>query len=119
MKNAVYSRYIEHIRTLHDSILKSSGETTSQLRTAVGIASARLSGSAGGEAEVLPLALEHYVRKVALHAYRITDKDIENLRAAGWSDEALFELTISAALGAGMARLNVGLAALKGSGDAH
>lgn len=113
------SRYAEHIRALSESILNSPGETTFQLRNVVRIASARLSGRVGSEGEVLPQSLENYVRKVALFAYRITDEDIEDMHAAGYSDEAIFELTISAALGAGMTRMNIGLAALKGGEDAR
>jgi alkylhydroperoxidase/carboxymuconolactone decarboxylase family protein YurZ len=43
---------------------------------------------------------------------------IEALRNAGYSEEAIFEMTLSAAIGAGQARLERGLAALKGVQDA-
>jgi alkylhydroperoxidase family enzyme len=46
------------------------------------------------------------------HAYRIVDADTEALAQAGWSDEAIFELTLAASLGAGLRRLDAGLAAL-------
>ena len=55
---------------------------------------------------------------MALHAYRTTDQDIVALRTAGYSEDAIFEITLSAALGAGLARLERGLAALKGGQDA-
>jgi alkylhydroperoxidase family enzyme len=54
---------------------------------------------------------------VALHAYKTTDADIEKLLQAGYSEDAIFEITLSAALGAGRARLERGLAALKGEKD--
>jgi alkylhydroperoxidase family enzyme len=41
------------------------------------------------------------------HAYRVVDADVEALRDAGWSEEAIFELTIAAALGAGLRRLEL------------
>jgi len=56
-----------------------------------------------------------YVEKVALHAYRVTDADIDGLREAGYSEDAVFEITLSAALGAGLGRLERGMAALRGT----
>jgi hypothetical protein len=52
------------------------------------------------------------VEKLRLHAYRVADNDIERLCVAGYSEDQIFEVTIAAALGAGDARLRVGLAAL-------
>ena len=57
--------------------------------------------------------LVSYVKKIALHAYKTTDEDIEVLLKAGYSEDAIFEITLSGALGAGMARLERGLAVLK------
>jgi len=65
-----------------------------------------------------PPALVAYVKKVALYAYKTNEDDIEALRRAGYSEDAIFEITVSAALGAGMTRLERGLAALKGDTDA-
>src|SRR2546421_227979 len=47
-------------------------------------------------------------------AYTATDEDLAALQRAGHSDDALFEVTVSAALGAALARLERGLAALRG-----
>jgi len=55
-----------------------------------------------------------YVDKIALRAYSITDADIDAIREAGFSEDAIFEITLSAALGAGIARLERGLQAVKG-----
>lgn len=57
-------------------------------------------------------AVEHYVDVVRRHAYRITDRDVERVRDAGLDDDAIFELTAAAALGAGGERLRVGLSLL-------
>jgi len=54
----------------------------------------------------------HYVDTVARHAYRVTDEDVEALRAGGFSEAQILELTIAAALGAGARRLDAALAAL-------
>jgi hypothetical protein len=60
------------------------------------------------------VALRPYLNKVSHYAYKVTDRDIEALKTQGYSEEAIFELTISAAVGAGLSRLNQGLAALNG-----
>jgi alkylhydroperoxidase family enzyme len=63
-------------------------------------------------AEGLAEPLSGYVEKLRRHAYRVQDSDIEQLHAAGYSEDQIFEVTIAAALGAGDARLRVGLSAL-------
>jgi alkylhydroperoxidase family enzyme len=42
---------------------------------------------------------------VRLHAFRVVDADVDALRAAGWSDEQIFELTVATALSVGLERL--------------
>ena len=49
-------------------------------------------------------------------SYRVTDDDIEGLLAAGYSQDAIFEITVAAALGAASHRLEAGLRALKQEG---
>ena len=111
-------RYTEHNRSLAEAILHSPGETSSALRCASEAHAAQLSGRASSQVSQLPPEVERYLSKVALHAYKVTDGDIEALRIAGYNEDAIFELTLSAALGAGMARLEQGLAALKGATNA-
>lgn len=53
-----------------------------------------------------------YVGKVHQQATEVTDQDVEALRAAGFSDERIFELTVAAATGAGFRRLDAVLALL-------
>jgi alkylhydroperoxidase family enzyme len=60
----------------------------------------------------VPADLAAYIRKVTLHAHRITDRDVNSLKQAGYSEDALFEITISAAVGAATTRLEAGLASL-------
>ena len=59
-----------------------------------------------------PPAFEAYVEKVRLHAYEITDAEVEELKDAGTEDE-IFEYTVSAAVGAGLERLDAALAVLE------
>jgi alkylhydroperoxidase family enzyme len=53
-----------------------------------------------------------YLDKVRTHAYRVTDADVQALKDAGYSEDQIFEHTVSAAVGAGLARLEAGLGAL-------
>lgn len=112
------SRYTRHTQALSDGVLNSPGEVNSSLRRAVEAQAAELSGRASHQVGHVPAELEGYITKVARSAYKVTDQDIEALCAAGYSEDAIFELTLSAALGAGMVRLERGLSALKGEIDA-
>ncbi len=113
-------RYATYTVRLVDRVLTTPGHTATELRRAVlarafGAASSPLSGTERGiGSEGLPAALAAYVDKVAGHAYTVTDEDLGALERAGSSDDALFELTVSAALGAALGRLERGLAALRG-----
>ena len=114
-------RYAPYTARLVDGVLTQPGHTPPELRRAVLARAAALSGT--GPPSSFPLsgtergsggedALAAYVDTVAQHAYRVTDEHISRLRQAGHSDDALFEMTVSAALGAALGRLERGMAAL-------
>ena len=107
-------QHAANIQCLIDAVLTSPGDTDSALRRAVEKQAAELGGRSAAQTDQVPPELATYVKKVALHAYKTTEEDIEALRQAGYSEDAIFEITLSAALGAAMARLERGLAALKG-----
>jgi alkylhydroperoxidase family enzyme len=94
------------------SVLGDDGHLPSDTRRAVEALSAELGGGPAGEG--VPDDLAAFVEKVALHAYKTTDADIEKLKEAGYSEDAIFELIVSAAVGAGRARYERGMAALRG-----
>jgi alkylhydroperoxidase family enzyme len=54
-----------------------------------------------------------YLEKVRLHAYRVTDADVQRLKDEGFSEDEIFEHTVSAAVAAGLERLDAGLRALR------
>ena len=56
--------------------------------------------------------LRAYVEKIRNSSYRISPSDIDALRASGFSDHAIFEVTIAAALGEALRRLRHGLRVL-------
>jgi hypothetical protein len=109
-------RFSSYQAALEKGVLTSEGEVTPALRQSVASLAASFSGVENPvTAQQLPEELVAYVTTVALYAYRVNDEDFETLRQVGYSDDALFEITISAALGAGIGRFEQGLKALKGA----
>lgn len=60
-----------------------------------------------------PAEFAPYLEKVRVHAYEVTDADIARLKDAGFSEDEIFEQTVAAAVGAGLDRLEAGLATLR------
>jgi alkylhydroperoxidase family enzyme len=59
-----------------------------------------------------PADLAPYLEKVREKAYAITDEDIRTLKDAGYSEETIFEQTVSVAVAVGLERLAAGLEVL-------
>jgi alkylhydroperoxidase family enzyme len=53
-----------------------------------------------------------YLEKVRRNAYKVTDGDLEALKSAGYSEDVIFEQTVSVAVAAGLKRLEAGLGVL-------
>jgi alkylhydroperoxidase family enzyme len=68
--------------------------------------------AAAQPARPTPPELAPYLEKVRVHAYKVTDQDVDELKRAGFSEDEIFEHTISAAVAAGLERLDAGLATL-------
>jgi hypothetical protein len=82
-----------------ESVLQGSGESDPSIRRAA------------ADGVGVPGDLEALVEKIHKHAYRVTDDDVARLQRA-YGDDKLFEIIVSAALGASRKRLLAGLAAL-------
>lgn len=80
-------------------VLQGAGETDPALRRSV-------ADGAGVPADLQPL-----VDKIHRHAYKVTDDDIARLQPK-YGDDQMFEIVVSAALGASRNRLLAGLEAL-------
>ena len=107
-------RFSANTQAMIEAVLTDPGDTDSALRCAIAAHASELGGHALQTSGEIPTELQTYVKKVALYAYKVTDEDIAALRESGYSEDAIFEITVSAALGAGIARLECGLAALEG-----
>jgi hypothetical protein len=82
-----------------DQVLTGPGDTEPSLR------------QAAADDTGLPPDLQPLVDKIHMHAYKVTDADLANLQPAR-SEDQLFEIIVSAALGASRKRLLAGLRAL-------
>lgn len=86
--------------TVLDSVLRGRGESDPATRVAAAM-------NVG-----LPADLRALVEKIHRHAHRVTDEDVAAAQAV-YGDDALFEIIVSAALGASDQRLRAGLDALE------
>ena len=87
-------------RALQDRILNGAGSASPEQR-------ARAFGNAG-----LPQPLDGLAGKVATRPTQVTDADFAAARAAGFTEDELFELVICAAVGQSARLYDAGLAAL-------
>lgn len=96
------NRHVAAVNALRHAVFESPGSAESAVRAAAG---------SGGD---LPEPLVSYAALVREESYRISDADFARLRAAGLDDDAIFEITIAAAVGAGLQRLDAGMRAVRG-----
>ena len=109
MKNSPPSK----VQVAVNSLLTKPGVLTQQLRQAIEAHAAKLSGGER-EPQELPAELLEFVHKVVLSPHQVTETDFERLAEAGYSEDAIFEMTLCAGVGAGLARMERGLLALQG-----
>ena len=94
------NRYAADLERLVTAVVRGPGHLSLTLREAI------------YADEDLPDPLRSYVIKVTQRAYDTTDEDINVLKRGGYSEDQIFEATITAALGAGLRRLHIGLKVL-------
>jgi hypothetical protein len=117
-------RHRDVIRALRDAALDTRGDSDPSTRRAVFDRAVELSGGdihqpgTGREptpSEGLPDALDELIDKESRHAFKVVDRDLDRLRASGLSQDAVFELIVAAAVGAGVGRFDRALDALRRS----
>lgn len=111
------NRYSIQVKQLLKAVLTKPGATGTTAREAVEDFSAAQSDGIYVPIGEIPTSLQAFLEKIVRHAYKVTDHDIQALSQSGFSEEAIFEITVSAALGVGMGRLERGLMALKEGGE--
>jgi hypothetical protein len=87
-------------RELVDRVLQGKGKAAPELRRAA-------FDNAG-----LSEPIRTLIDKVANHAYRVTDEDVAAVRAAGLTEDQIFEIVICAAVGQADRQYSSALAAL-------
>ena len=93
--------YANKMERLRYAVVSGPGSLAPNIRQAI---SERTYGSS-------PLGA--FAQKVAEHAFMVNDDDIRELHRAHYSDDQIFEAAVSAALGAGLYRLECVLAVLR------
>jgi alkylhydroperoxidase family enzyme len=97
-------------------VLDGEPHTEPALRSAIETRAATRASGTQQTPDVIPVELHHYVDTVARHAWKVTDADVTALKQAGYSEDAIFEITVCAALGAATGRLRQAYNAMKGAG---
>ena len=96
-----FDPYEKKLTLLRKSVLSEPGALDPEVRRAI------------CDGLELPDPLGPYVMKVVEHAHTVCDDDITALHRAAYTDDQIFEATVSAALGAGLYRLERILLALR------
>jgi hypothetical protein len=96
------ARHADKVAAVRRAVFESAGATEPALR------------QAAGAGRPLPEPWGPYADEVRDRSYRLTDADIAALKAAGRSEDEIFEVTVAAAMGAALHRLDAGLRALGG-----
>ena len=91
--------YAEQRDKVLATVLEGPGESDPALR------------KAAAEDKGLPADLQALVDKIHRHAYKVTDEDMARAQAK-YGDDKMFEIVVSAAVGASRMRLMAGLKAL-------
>lgn len=91
--NSLHDPYAEKMERLRHAVLSGPGSLPPHIRQAI------------SEGSRLPGALQVFVQKVAAEASTLTDDDIAELHRAHYTDDQIFEAIVSAAVGAGLFRL--------------
>ena len=99
------------VQTMMESVVNGPGDTDAALRQAVFRRGIAYLGFPETNTEI-PDGLTAYVDAITAHAAKITDQDVADLLAAGWSEAEVFEVTAAASVAAGYGRLKIAWAAL-------
>jgi hypothetical protein len=86
--------YVNKMKRLRHAVVWGRGSLTPNIRQAI------TEGAYGFS----PLGA--FAQKVAEHAFKVNDEDIQKLHRAHYSDDQIFEAAVCAALGAGLYRLD-------------
>jgi alkylhydroperoxidase family enzyme len=100
-------RFADHVASLLATVSGSAGRSDARLRAAVRTRGTEIveTGQTSSSSDVAPDVIA-YVDTIARGAFRVTDEDVDRLRRAGFSDDEIFDVTVNAAVSAGLSRLD-------------
>lgn len=111
----VGDRFAANRDAIVESVLNTQGALPSGVRAAIyGRAAGR-----GAESDNVPALLAEFVDKAIRNAYKVVDEDVERLLQSGYSEDAIYETIVAVAAGAGMRRIETGLAAMQSDPQAE
>ena len=102
----------ERMQLIAEAILGDVGELDPDVRQAIFDRSASHAYAMPPDHSPFPEALEKLTDLVSTQVYKVDDSHIAQLRAEGFSEDAILEAILSAAVSAGASRFSIGLAAL-------
>jgi hypothetical protein len=95
-REAGWQRFVEHA-------LSSPGHLPPSLRRAV-FSCGRGGGADRTEQADVPADLASFADAVANRSYQVTDDEVTEMRASGWSEDEIFDAIVAAAVGAASVR---------------
>ncbi|MGH2807676.1 MAG: hypothetical protein ACRDKT_10420 [Actinomycetota bacterium] len=95
--------HAQGFQALVDGVTGSQGELKAAVRQAL---------FEGGEAG----ALERFAGTVERHAYKVTDSMVQDLKAAGYTEDHIFEAAVAVSVRAAAIRLEANERAMEGTG---
>ncbi|RJQ78842.1 hypothetical protein D5S17_12260 [Pseudonocardiaceae bacterium YIM PH 21723] len=112
MGNMTDSPRPDQLRRLVSGVLDTPGELGQGLRGDILDHAVEVAGSGWSDVDLVP-ALTPFVDRVTTRPRELTGRDFHGMSGFGYTDDAIFEVVLTSALGAGLARLHVGLAAVE------
>jgi len=108
-------RFADHVASLLAAVSASAGRSDARLRAAVRARGTEIveAGQTSSSSEIAPDVIA-YADTIARGAFRVTDEHVDRLRRAGFSDDEIFDVTVNAAVSAGLSRLDRALRLLHG-----
>jgi pyrroline-5-carboxylate reductase len=97
------NRYASHVQRLKDALTAPGGDTAAALRRAL----------LEGRMSEAPASLGSYIEKVRRSAWTITDEDVDSLKRQGYTEDQIFEVTASTAVGAALMRMDRAMAVVR------
>lgn len=106
-------RFAAEIADLESAVLDTPGDLSPEVRRRLFTRAVELCNEETPSADpTTGDPLGDFADKIAKHAYKVTQVDIDRLREDGYTEDAVFESILAVAAGAGLGRLRRGLDAL-------